>query len=192
MNEDTIEIVFDKEGLDNYLRHYFKINPRCRKIPIEKPMVRSLNQMLVITNRMVQNGHKQNYKKYAEFIVEEQGYDMIGITSTDLEVHFTFPTKIRHDLDNYLGGCKEIMDSYSSCGLIIDDDYKHVQSMKATASYEKGVTKMVFTFKNCKFDLDELKIVQEKNAITEAKRKATMDVKKKIKKAKSKTKYRNY
>ena len=191
MKEDTIEIVFDQEGLDRYLKHYFKINPRCRKIPIEKPMVRRLNQMLVITNRMVQNGHKQNYKKYAEYIVTEQGYNMVGITSCDMEIHFTFPTKIRHDLDNYIGGCKEVMDAYSSCGLIIDDDFLHVKSMKATASYEKGVTKMVFTFKNCKFDLEELAIVQEKDRITKLKKEATMEKNKALKKAKiSKTKYK--
>lgn len=186
MNKDTIEIVFDQEGLDKYLKHYFKINPRCRKVPIESPMVRSLNKIITITNRMVQNTHKQNYKLYTEFIVGEHGYSMLGISSADLHIHFTFPTKIRHDLDNYCGGCKEIMDGLSQSGMIIDDDYSHIKSLTTTASYEKGVTKMVFTFTNCKYDLEELKVVQAKELEKSAKKKATIEDKKKLKNSKAK------
>ena len=184
-NEKTIEIIFDQDGLDKYLKHYFELHKKCRKIPIESPMVRSLNKMLVITNRIVQNSHKQNYKAYAEYIVKEQGYDMVGISSCDLEVEFTFATKIRHDLDNYSGGCKEIIDGFVDVGLCNADDYFHIKSLTTTASYEKGVTKMIFTFKNCVFDLDELKELQEKDRITKEKRETTTEANKLKKKSKS-------
>ena len=187
-DNSTIEIIFDQDGLDRYLKHYFELHKKCRKIPIESPMVRSLNKMLVITNRIVQNSHKQNYKAYAEYIVKEQGYDMLGISSCDLEVGFTFPTKIRHDLDNYSGGCKEIIDGFVDVGLCNADDYFHIKSFKSTASYEKGVTKMVFKFNNCQYDLNELKELQEKDRVTREKREIAMAKKPKKKSTKTKTK----
>lgn len=155
MNSKDIIITFNQEGLEKYNAHYFKLNPRKKKIYIEKPMVRSLNKILIITNRMVQNTYKQAYKDYSVFIVKEFGLDMIGIIKADLEVEFTFPTKIRHDLDNY--SIKEIVDGFTESGLIVDDSYHHIQSIKTTARYEKGVSKMVFTFKNCEFHKEGLK-----------------------------------
>jgi hypothetical protein len=184
---DTIVIEFTKTDLEEWTKQYFKDNPRCRKIPLDTCIVRSLNKMLVITNRIVQNNYKQHYKNYTCFVVAKYGYKNLGISSADLNVHFTFPTKIRHDIDNYVGGCKEILDGFSESGLIVDDDYSHIKSLMATASYKKGVTKMTFTFNNCKFDLEELKVTQEKDKIMKAKKKATMaanKLKKKINKKK--------
>lgn len=186
--KNTIVLEFTQELLDEYIKHYFKINPRCRKIPILKPMVRSLNAILVITNRIVQNNHKKNYKLMSEWVVQKQGLSMLGISSCDLEVHFTFPTKVRHDLDNYAGGCKEIIDGLTDVGLINADDYFHIKSFKTTASYEKGVTKMTFTFKNCVYDKQELEELQAKDKATEEKKNATKEANKAKKKTKTKPK----
>lgn len=186
MNKDIVVLEFNQEDLNEYLKYYFKLNPRKKKLPVESPMARSLNKILIITNRMVQNTCKQNIKDYVKWIVKKYELDMLGISKTDLHIHFTFPTKIRHDLDNYCGGCKEIMDGLSQSGMIIDDDYSHIKSLTTTASYEKGVTKMVFTFTNCKYDLEELKIVQAKELEKSAKKKATMEEKKKLKNSKAK------
>lgn len=181
--KDEIKIVFDQEGLDKYLKHYFKLNPRKRKSYIDSPMVRSLNKMLVITNRVVQNTYKQAYKDYTQFIVKEQGLEMLGISGADLEVQLTFPTKTRHDIDNFT--IKEVADGFTEVGLIIDDSYEYIRSIKTTARYEKGVTKMVFTFKNCEFDKEALAISMEKEKNRKEKREASME---KIKKKKSKKK----
>lgn len=183
---DTVIIEFNQEDLNEYISEWKKKYPRKRKIPIEKPIVRSLNTMLVITNRIVQNTHKQNYKEYAIWTAKKYGFDMIGIKSADLEVNYTFPTKGRRDLDNYT--TKEVMDGLSDCGVIIDDSYFYVKSIKTTASYEKGITKMVFTFKNCTFDKEELKVVMEKERIRKEKKDKTMSDKKKSKAKKIKKK----
>lgn len=184
MDNKDIIIEFNQQDLDEYLKYYFKINPRKKKVPVDAPMARSLNKMLVITNRMVQNTHKQNIKDYAIWIVKKYKLDMIGISKADLHINFTFPTKIRHDLDNFIGGAKEFMDGFSEVGLIVDDDYSHIRSLSASAIYEKGITKMIFTFKNCEFDLVELKEVQKKELERKQKKEQTM----KNKKSKSKNK----
>ena len=184
---DTIIIEFTETDLEEWTKQYFKENPRCRKVPLDTCIVRSLNKMLVITNRIVQNNYKQHYKNYTCFVVSKNGYKNLGISEANLYVHFTFPSKVRHDIDNMQ--IKEIEDGFSEAGLIVDDDYTHIKSITSTASYEKGVTKMVFTFTNCKFDKEELKITQEKNAIMKEKKKITTDANKLKKKlAKSKIK----
>ena len=176
---DTIILEFNQEDLEEYIGQWKKLNPRKRKLPVEKPMVRSLNQMLVISNRIVQNNHKQNYKEYAIHIAKKYGYDMLGIKSADLSVKYTFSTKIRHDLDNYT--VKEIMDGLSECGMIIDDSYFYIHSIKTEAEYQKGITKMVFTFENCTYDKEELLVVMEKEKNKKAKREEAMSNKKKSK-----------
>lgn len=183
---DTITITFSEKDLEEWTKQYFKDNPRCRKIPLDTCIVRSLNKMLVITNRIVQNNYKQHYKNYTCFVVAKNGYKNLGISSADLHVHFTFPSKVRHDIDNMQ--IKEIEDGFSEAGLIVDDDYLHIKSILSTASYEKGVTKMVFTFTNCKFDKEELKITQEKDKIMKEKKSVTMEHNKLNKKSKTKNK----
>lgn len=182
MNNKQITIEFNQEDLDEYLEYYFKMNPRKRKKPVESPMARSLNKMLVITNRLVQNAHKQNIKDYVIWIVKKYNLNMTGISKADLHINFTFPTKIRHDLDNFIGGTKEFMDGFSEVGLIVDDDYGHIRSISASANHEPRVTKMVFTFNNCEFDLEELKEAQEKELNKKQKREETMANKSKSKK----------
>jgi len=166
MGKDTVVIEFNQDNLDRFLTEYYKTHRKGKKPIVESPMSRSLNKMLVITNRIVQNTHKQNMKAYTCFVVKDLGLENLGISSANLNVHFVFPTKIRHDLDNFLGGCKEQVDGFSEIGLIVDDDYSHIHT----------------TFSNCKFDLDELKEVQAKEKIRKEKREESMAEKKKTKK----------
>lgn len=184
--KDTIIIEFTEDNLNEFLSEYYKTHRKGKKPIIESPMARSLNKMLVITNRIVQNTHKQNMKAYTCFVVKKLGLENLGISSANLNIHFVFPTKIRHDLDNFLGGCKEQIDGFSESGLIVDDDYSHIHTISSSAEYIKGETKMIFTFSNCKFDLDELKEVQAKEKIKKEKREISMSEKKTKKKSTSK------
>lgn len=173
--KDEIVVEFNEEGYEAWVKDFKRRNPKRRKMYVEGVMCRSLNKMLVIQNRVVQNTYKQAYKDYGKFIVEQiHSLKDLGIISTDLEINFIFPTRVRHDLDNYMGGVKEIMDSFTDSGLIVEDNYFIIHSIKATAEYEKGVSKMEFKFKNCKFDKEALKIQQEKESKREAKREATI------------------
>lgn len=186
--KETIIIEFNQEGYNSWIGDFKRRNPRKRKLYVDGIMCRSLNKMLVIQNRVVQNTYKQAYKDYGKYIVEKfYGMKDLGIISTELEIKFTFPTKVRHDLDNYMGGVKEILDSFTESGLIVEDNYFVVHSIKATAEYEKGISKMEFKFKDCKFDKDALRVQQEKESHREKKREETIKqnkLKKKTKKVK--------
>ena len=187
--KDEIIIEFNEEGYDEWVKDFKKRNPRKRKLYVEGVMCRSLNKMLIIQNRVVQNTYKQAYKDYGKFIVEQiHGLKDLGISSADLEIKFIFPTKVRHDLDNYMGGVKELMDSFTESGLIVEDNYFIIHSIRATAEYEKGVSKMIFNFKNCKFDKEALKIQQEKELKREIRREETLKQNKLKKKSKKKSK----
>jgi hypothetical protein len=141
-----------------------------------------MNKILVITNRIVQNNHKKNHGLYVEYVLKELGLEKLGISETDLEVEFVFPTKIRHNLDNYIAGIKEYMDKFSDLGTILDDNYSVIKSIKATARYEKDVKKMIFTFNNCKYDVQATLEAMEKERIKREKREVTMAEKKSKKK----------
>jgi Holliday junction resolvase RusA-like endonuclease len=141
-----------------------------------------MNKILVITNRIVQNNHKKNRGLYVAFVLKELGLEKLGICETDLEIEFVFPTKVRHDLDNYISGIKEYMDTFSDLGTILDDNYSVIKSIKATARYEKDIKKMTFTFNNCKYDVQATLEAMDKEQIKRNKREQTMAEKKAKKK----------
>lgn len=173
-SKNEIVVEFNEDNLERFLKEYYKTHRKGKKLIIESPISRSMNKIITITNRIVQNNHKQNRGLYVKFVIEELGLEKLGISSTDLAIHFTFPTKVRHDLDNVLAGIKEYLDSFTEMGTIVDDDYLHIKSITSSASYEKGVSKMIFTFKNCKFDVKEMENALEREKIKKEKRNTTI------------------
>lgn len=176
--KETIVIEFNNENLSRFLELYYKTHRKGKKPIIESPLPRSMNQILIVKNRIIQNSHKQHRGEYVEFMIRELDLVELGICKCDLEIEFVYPTKGRRDIDNYLGGIKEYMDSFTDLGVICDDSYEFIQSIKATAKYEKGKQKTIMTFKNCEFDKEIMKIHMEKEQAKKEKREATMKAKK--------------
>ena len=133
-----------------------------------------MNKIITISNRIIQNNHKQNRGEYVKFVIRELGIEKLGINETDLKIQFVFPTKVRHDLDNSLAGIKEFLDSFTDLGVITDDDYLHIKSITSCARYEKGISKMIFSFENCKYDTNAMEKAMEKEKIKRAKREETL------------------
>jgi Holliday junction resolvase RusA-like endonuclease len=191
MEENKIVVEFTEDNLDRFLKEYYKTHRMSKdkktgkdKPIIDSPIARSMNKILVITNRIVQNNHKHNRGLYTEFVLKELGLEKLGICETNLKIHFVFGTSIRHDIDNFNCGVKEYLDAFSDLGVIQDDNYQIIKSITSTASYEKGVSKMIFTFENCKFDVQATLEAMEKERIKREKRETTMSEKKKTKKKK--------
>ena len=180
--KDTISIEFTEDNLNEFLDEYYKTHRKSKNPIVSSPLPRSMNAILVITNRIVQNNHKKYRGMYVEHVLKELGFEKLGICETDLEIEFVFATKVRHDLDNYISGMKEVMDKFSDVGMILDDNYDIIKSIKATARYEKGISKMIMTFKNCKYDVQATLEAMEKERIKREKREITMAEKKKTKK----------
>lgn len=182
--KDEIIIEFTEDNLDRFLIEYYKTHRKGKKVIIDSPIARSMNKIITITNRIVQNNHKQNRGEYVKFVLKELNLERLGINECDLKVEFVFPTKVRHDLDNVTAGLKEYLDSFTDLGVITDDDYLHIKSITSCAKYEKGVSKMIFTFYNCKYNKEAMKKAMEKERIRKEKREETLKQNKLKKKTK--------
>lgn len=183
-----IVVEFNEDNLNRFLEIYYTTHRKGKKPIIDSPLPRSMNQILVITNRIVQNSHKQHRGEYVEFIIKELGLEKLGISKSDLEIEFVYPTVARRDLDNYLGGIKEYMDSFTDLGVICDDSYDIIQTITAKGKYEKGCKKTIMTFKNCEYDKELMENNMAKEKAKREKRETTMEAKKKEKKLKKTTK----
>lgn len=173
--KEIIEIEFNEDNLSRFLKEYYKTHRKGKKTIIESPIARSMNKIITITNRIVQNTHKQNRGEYVKFVLRELGLEKLGINETDLKVEFVFPTKVRHDLDNVTAGLKEYLDSFTDLGVITDDDYLHIKSITSCARYEKGISKMIFKFMNCKYDKQAMEKAIEKERVRKEKREETLN-----------------
>lgn len=189
--KDTVVVEFTEDNLERFLNEYYIAHRMSKdkktkkdKPIIDSPISRSLNKILIITNRIVQNNHKHNRGLYTEFVLKELGLEKLGICETNLYVEFVFPTATRHDLDNFGGGIKEYLDTFSDLGVIQDDNYLIIKSITTTGRYEKGVKKMIFTFKNCKYDVQATLEAMDKEQEKRLKREDTLKKNKTEKKAK--------
>lgn len=181
IKKDKVVVEFTEDNLNRFLNDYYSTHKMTKdrktgkdKPIIDSPVARSMNKILIITNRIVQNNHKHNRGLYTKFIIKELGIERLGICETDLKIEFVFPTTTRHDIDNFTGGVKEYLDAFSDLGVIQDDNYNVIKSITSTARYEKGVTKMVFTFNNCKYDVQATLEAMEKEKIKREKRELTL------------------
>lgn len=176
--KDTIVIEFTEDNLKEFLEDYYSTHRKTKKPIIEDCLPRSMNKIITITNRIVQNNHKKHRALYVEYLIHKLGLEKIGICETDLKLEFVFPTLVRHDLDNMMAGMKEVLDPFSELGVILDDNYKIIKSLSATARYEKDVRKMIMTFDNCKYDVQATLEAMEKEKLKRERRENTLAEKK--------------
>lgn len=64
------------------------------------------------------------------------------IKKSMVHIHYTFPTRVRHDPDNYSG--KLILDPLVQFGIIADDSFNNIE-LVLSAGYEKGVKETIVT-----------------------------------------------
>lgn len=125
---EEVVLVIDQQIVDEYHKYYFSLkkNKRKKKDPIEKPIPPSLNQW---TNMHFQkrNTEKQNWKDFIVWLVKTEGYKNKMIERCRMTMLFFFPTKHRHDADNYTP--KWILDGLTESGMLVDDDFEHLNSI---------------------------------------------------------------
>lgn len=129
-----IKITIDKEVIEIYKEHYFKKYPRRKKFPISKPIPPSLNAWMIM-KRFQMNHQKQVWKEFGEWLVEYYGFKNLQIEKCKITVTYYFDSKRRHDADNYTP--KNLFDSFTNSGLLIDDDFNHVESLTIKGDYSK-------------------------------------------------------
>ena len=129
-----IKISITNESIRAYTKHYFKKHPRRTKIPITKPIPPSLNQWMVM-KRYRMNNEKQLWKEFGEWIVKRDKLENMQIEKCNIVIEYFFGDKRTRDADNYTP--KNLFDAFTSSGLLIDDDFKHVESLTIKGNYDK-------------------------------------------------------
>lgn len=135
INIPEIKLVIDNDVLKKYNEFYFKKYPKRKKIPIEKPIPPSLNQWMVMP-RFQMNNQKQIWKEFGKWLVFYYGYQNMQIDKCNIVITYYFDSKRKHDSDNYTP--KNLFDSFTSSGMLIDDDLDHVQSLTIKGNYCKS------------------------------------------------------
>jgi hypothetical protein len=184
MEEQTVKIVFTEELRQEWMKTYFKQHPRARKEPIQYCTHPSINTWCILP-RISMNTLKKNWGDFTKFVIEKNGLSMIGISKCECTVVIHQPTKGRADNDNY--SLKFVNDSLVDNGVLVDDSYFIISQTTTKIIYDKGVRQMDIIFSNCEYDLEELKIAQEKSKIKKDKRQETLDKNKTEKKSKKRT-----
>lgn len=89
----------------------------------------------MVLPRPQMNGEKQKWKEFGEFLVAYYGFQNKQIDKCSIIITYYFDSKRRHDADNYTP--KNLFDSFTSSGLLVDDDLSHVQSLTIKGDYCK-------------------------------------------------------
>lgn len=132
MNE--IKITINNKILDLYYEYYFNKYSRRKKRKITSPIPPSLNVWMVM-RRFEMNAQKQAWKEFGSWLVEYYNLQNKKIDKCDIIIEYFFDNKRRHDADNFTP--KNLFDSFTVSGLLIDDDFNHVQSLTIKGNYCK-------------------------------------------------------
>jgi Holliday junction resolvase RusA-like endonuclease len=138
-----IKIIIDNSVLNEYNAYYFDKYPRRRKKPIEKPIPPSLNTWMIMPRNQMNNS-KQNWKEFGAWLVKYNNLENRKIDKCKIEIEYFFDSKRRHDADNYTP--KNLFDSFTVSGLLVDDDFNHVESLLIKGNYSKDNPRTEITF----------------------------------------------
>ena len=119
-------IVFDNKLLEEYTVEYFIKYPRRHKPPLKSPLHPSINTWFIM-KRPQMNQLKQSWGEFTKWVVEKHGFENLHIDKANITFTYFFKTKARHDADNLTP--KFVMDGFTECGLIVDDDFSHIDSL---------------------------------------------------------------
>jgi Holliday junction resolvase RusA-like endonuclease len=132
--KNKIKIIIDNDVIDKYYDWYFKEYPRRRIRNINKPIPPSLNTWMIMP-RFKMNTQKQAWKDFGNWLVKYYGFENRKLSKCKIVIEYFFDSKRRHDADNYTP--KNLFDSFTVSGLLIDDDFNHVESLTIKGNYSK-------------------------------------------------------
>jgi hypothetical protein len=138
-----IKIIIDNNVIEKYYDEYFAKYPRRRKRDIDSPIPPSLNAWMIMP-RFKMNAQKQAWKDFGAWLVRYNGLENRKIDKCKIIIEYYFGTKHRRDADNYTP--KNLFDSFAISGLIVDDDFNHVESLTIKGNYSKNEPKTVISF----------------------------------------------
>ena len=81
------------------------------------------------------NGLKRKWKDFIIWLVNERGYANLHIDKCEISQNIYYNTTRRHDIDNTTP--KFILDGLVECGMIEDDDSKHLTKLTMQCGVDK-------------------------------------------------------
>lgn len=141
------KIIIDQQIVDDYNEHYFKLHPRARKKAIERPVLISLNQILILKRPQIA-ALKAKWHEFGLWLVKRLGYEDLMLDKFELEVKVYMPSRRRSDIDNFCaGGLKLLLDPLTDSKMIVDDSYFHFTKLTASMGYDKDNSRTELTFR---------------------------------------------
>ncbi len=134
VSKKYIKLIINQDELDDYHEYYFKKYPKRQVKPIKKPIPYSLNQWMIMP-RSQMNSEKQKWKDFIVWLVNKYNLQNRKIDNAEITFIYYFPTKHRHDADNYTP--KFAMDGLTESGLLVDDDFEHIKTLTICGGYDK-------------------------------------------------------
>lgn len=132
--ENYIKLILDNNVLEKYNEYYFRMHPRAKKKPIQKPRHESINVWCILP-RIQMNALKQKWKDFIVWWMRLEKLENKGLDNFDMIVITYFESKRRVDCDNTTP--KFLLDGLSESGFIVDDDSKHLHSLTLKTGYDK-------------------------------------------------------
>jgi Holliday junction resolvase RusA-like endonuclease len=133
-------ITFDNKILKEYTKGYFEKYPRRSKAPIDSPLHPSINKWFIM-KRPQMNDLKQKWGDFTEWVVKKYGYENLHINKATITFKYYFGNKRRQDCDNRVP--KFCLDGLTKAGVIIDDDFEHINPLITWGGYDKENPRMV-------------------------------------------------
>lgn len=138
------KLILDYSVLEKYNQHYFKLHPKAKKIPIQKPYMDSINQWMILP-RIQMNARKQIWKNFVVWWLNDLGYSGLMLEKVELEVIVYRDTKRLADIDN-ICCTKFFQDGLVEGRFIVDDNYSHLTKLTLHADYDKEYPRTEFIF----------------------------------------------
>ncbi len=136
---NQITLIFNNEILKKYLQHYFKLYPKRKKEPVDSPLHPSINKWFIM-KRPQMNDLKQKWKDFTIWVVDYYKYRDLKIDNCTITYKFYYKTKRRQDNDNRTP--KFVNDGLVESGLLLDDDYEHLNPIVIWGGYDKECPRM--------------------------------------------------
>lgn len=130
----TIKLVIDDGVLEDYFKYYLTLHPKATVKPIKQPYHESINVWMIM-QRPAMNGLKRKWKDFIIWLVNERGYANLHIDKCEISQNIYYNTTRRHDIDNTTP--KFILDGLVECGMIEDDDSKHLTKLTMQCGVDK-------------------------------------------------------
>lgn len=123
----------------------------------------SLNELLIINDRMVMNQKKEKWGELGIWIAKKYKLDNLNISNSIVEYRIFGETKANRDCDNISAGIKFLNDGlFVKSHMYIDDNYNNINPLLISLDYDKTHPRTEIRIST--FD-DSIKNIYEKMSI---------------------------